>query len=268
MISLKSILTNDTLQKIILIVVIIILLLMWKDTYDTKQIEKKLYSQNIKAIASTSKSYIDELDSLLTTERLAFLGQVEGLKEYNQELNDKIESLEESGKIVFTGSTTDLSINGFSGKKDKSLVDIINEKDYKISWVFQDSGDGWLKVLEGQSMFTISPDSKPLSNVYTEITKDSLSFIIDTYFVMNEDGSYSALAKSSYPGMLMRTSGVLYPEKILEEIPVIPSPNKISLGIQTGIGIDPFRIGNPDDTPMVGYIGIGIQYELASILTW
>lgn len=242
---------------------------MWRNSVQNANLANIVNEQNIKAVRDSAETYIDSLDGLITSERLAFIGNFKDLENYNKELSDKIKNLENRpGTIILTANETEIEIKGFAGDSTNTQLISINDTTYKLSWSFKESGDNWNKNLSGYTNFNI----ELLENEFNIITGntiidvDDLNFVVDTYFIQNPDKSFSALAKSSYPGMILRTSGVLYPEKIIEEIPIDIEKNKISWGIQTGIGLNPLQIGNT--TPIMVYVGIGIQYKLGTILKW
>lgn len=262
------ILKNSVFQRIILFIAIIIILLLWKNSAYESELQRIMHEQNTKAILDSAETYIDSLDGLITSERLAFLGGIDSLEKYNKRLASKIKNLEsKSNTIILSGSETEIEIKGFAGESTNTKL-VMNDTIYKFVWSFKDSGENWEKILSGYTNFNVSIYENDLNIIAgnTVIDIDKLNFIVDTYFVQNEDKSFSALAKSSYPGMILRTSGVLYPEKIVEKIPIIPAKNTISWGIQTGIGINPLQINN--GTPIMLYVGVGLQYKLGNILTW
>lgn len=265
-----NILKNSIFQRILLIGIIVILLLLWKNSIETKNLENRLLKQNIEAIKDSSEYYIDSLDGLLTSERLAFLGDLENLKIYNTSLYNKIKKLESNPKvIVLSGSETEMEIHGFSGDTTNTTLNQISENEYDLSWKFEDIGNGWAKILEGKTEFKINQLNNSLDIIAgnTYIKTDSLNFVVDTYFIMNPDSSYSAIAKSSYPGMILKTSGVLYPEKIVEYVPILEKKNKITWGIQSGFGFNPISLSG-GGSPIVIYVGVGINYELGKIIEW
>ena len=266
-----QLLTNSTFQRIILVLSIIIILLMWRNSAEELKLERIVTEQNIKAIRDSSESYIDSLDGLITAERLAFIGDLEGLQEYNQELYDKIKKFEKKPNVsILYGSTTDIKVNGFTGKSTNTNLIKLNDSTYKLAWLFENAGKGWSKKIGGHSNFDVSILKNELDIIAknTTIEIDSLSFTVDTYFVQNPDKSFSALAKSSYPGMILKTSGVLYPEKIIEKIPIMPEKNRISWGLQTGVGLNPLQISGGNGATVMLYVGLGIQYEFGNILKW
>lgn len=269
-----GLLSNSTFHRILLVVIIAIILWLWNNERIAKaeeELKRIVAEQNYNALRDSSETYIDSLDGLLTSERLAFIGDKDSLEEYNSSLARKIDELESRpGTKVFTGSTSDIEIKGFSGDSTNTELTTLTDTTYKFSWVFENSGEGWAKALGGHTNFNIKLLENELDIIAgnTVIDMDSLNFIVDTYFVMNPDSSYSAIAKSSYPGMILRTSGVIYPEKIVKNIPVTPPKHRISWGVQSGLGLNPLQVGSQNGAPIIFYVGVGIQYELGTIFEW
>lgn len=264
-----QILTNSVFQRILLAISIIVILLMWRNSANKAELERIVSEQNIKAVRDSARSYIDSLDNLVTSERLAFIGKYAELEKYNKNLYDKIKHLEKKSKgLVLAGNTTDVTVHGLSGESTNTNLIEINDSTYKLTWNFENSGKDWFKKLSGHTNLDLFLNKNEINIIArnTTIDTDSLIFTIDTYFVQNPDKSFSALAKSSYPGMVLKTSGVLYPEKIIEKIPIVPKSSRISWGIQTGIGVNPLQINN--GVPVMLYVGLGLQYEFGTILEW
>lgn len=269
-----NLLGNSTFHRIILLAIIAILIWLWhseKSEADLAEIRRKIIEQNYRATLDSADTYIDSLDGLRTSERLAFLGDIDSLEKYNNDLAIKIAELESRpGTVVLTGSTTDIEVKGFTGESTNTELTTLSDTIYKFSWLFEDSGDGWAKAIAGHTNFNVAILKNELDIIAgnTSIDLDTLNFVVDTYFVQNADSSFSALAKSSYPGMILRTSGVLYPEKIVERVPILPPKNRITWGIQGGAGLNPLQIGSAEGAPIMLYVGVGIQYELGTIFKW
>lgn len=269
-----NLLANSTFHRIVLVAIIAVLLWLWNSDRIAKaeeELRRKVAEQNYNALRDSSETYIDSLDGLLTSERLAFIGDKDSLEKYNASLARKVSDLESrEGTVILTGSTTDISVKGFSGEATNTELQTLTDTTYKFKWFFEDSGNGWAKALGGHTNFGIKILENELDIIAgnTVIDIDSLNFVVDTYFQMNPDSSYSALAKSSYPGMILRTSGVIYPEKIVESIPIIPPKHRISWGIQSGVGMNPLQVGSANGAPIMFYVGVGIQYELGTIFKW
>lgn len=264
-----NILLNSTFQRIIMVVAIVILLLMWKNSVDSAKIEKATLEQNIKALADTSKMYETKAGELIA-ERKLYLGENEDLEKYNKKLTEELDKLkkEKPGTEVITIIDNTVDISGFSGDSTNTENEYSNGLG-KLSWAFERQGNGWAKVLSGYTEYSINQLEDRLNIIAgnTIIVQDSLLFKVTSYVVENEDGSFSAITKSSYPGMILETSGALFPTKI-EDIPIIEKKRRVSLGIQTGLGINPIEIYNGGTSPMVVYVGIGINYELKTLFKW
>lgn len=265
-----KILSNSVFQRILMAAVIIILILMWKNSVDDAKLREATLKQNLQAIADSSKFYKTKSGKLIA-ERKLYLGYNDDLEKYNKDLTNRIDELksEEPKTKVITVVDNTINVSGFSGDSTNT-ENQYNNGNGKLSWSFKRKGEDWFKHLSGYTQYTIDKFDNKLNIIAgnTIIVKDSLRFKVYSYVVENEDGSFSARTESSYPGMILETSGALFPENINNVPMVETNDNNISLGIQGGIGLNPIELYNGGDSPIVFYLGIGLNYELAKIIEW
>lgn len=262
-----NILTNSITQRIALVAIIIILLLYGLNKIQNYEAKLLLQKHNLEALKDTSKMYQDKYGNSIA-DRLALIGDIDKLKEYNNSLLKSIEELENEDKIVLGGSHNDITISGFNGDSTNTIHEFYGTYGNLI-FEFNEKKDGYSRILEGYTKYKLDTLNNKIE-IYplnTYITVDELKILIETFFVKNSDGSYSALAKSPYADLNIITSGVLFPDVIIKEIPTTKYKDgkNISVGIQIGLGLNPIEFYNTGKVPIVPYIGIGLQYELYSI---
>lgn len=262
-----NILTNSVVQRLGLLVIIILLLMYGWNEIQGYKTQLKIEKHNVKALADTSKMYKDKYGNAIA-DRLALVGDRDKLKEYNDSLLKSIIELESEGKVVFTGSQNDVTIWGLNGDSTNTIHEFYGTYGNFI-FKFEEEKTGYSRMLEGYTSYKLDTlnNQFKIYPLNTYITLDELKIIIETFFVKNENGSYSALAKSPYADLNIKTSGVLFPETILKEVPTVEYKDRrnLSFGIQVGLGLNPIQFYNTGQVPLVPYIGVGLQYELYRI---
>lgn len=217
------------------------------------QRELSISQDNMDALTDSLRTYEDSMGNLVG-EKNAFQADIETLRELNEELANKVDSLERNPETI-----TDVNV---IVERDTIIVNqdiewtALSDSAYKINWDFSESGHWGYRYLEGYTSFIINSDFTitPVQNV---LLKDSYSMNITTGFDRTEEGNFVVYAQTDFPNANFNLvdGAVLTPSMF--NIPEATEKNRWALTLNLGYGVTPNFKFQP-------YLGLGVGYIIYS----
>ena len=251
---------NFNLNTVFVIAIAILAFLLLKQCNKVQdlKLENKVGVQNIIALNDSIRIVKNKWDEEITLKN-AYITSEKDLKNINQNLSNKIKSLE--GEILYASNIIS------SIKTDTIFIEneVIRYPDgtNKLLWSYnKDYGNGNSRFLDGNSRFSIdlTDSSFNILDKGTSITRDITNLSILTGLT-ELDESYQIFVKTDYPGITFSNieGAILDKKRFLKQT----QPNWIfGPSIYIGVGADP---KNGTAGPQIG-LGISATFNLNKYL--
>ncbi len=251
---------NFNLNTVFVIAIAILAFLLLKQCNKVQdlKLENKVGVQNIIALNDSIRIVKNKWDEEITLKN-AYITSEKDLKNINQNLSNKIKSLE--GEILYASNIIS------SIKTDTIFIEneVIRYPDgtNQLSWAYnKDYGNGNSRFLDGNSRFSIDLSDSAFSilDKGTSITRDITNLSILTGLT-ELDESYQIFVKTDYPGITFSNieGAILDKKRFLKQT----QPNWIfGPSIYIGVGADP---KNGTAGPQIG-LGISATFNLNKYL--
>lgn len=218
--------------------------------------DKAIMENNIFALQDTLRVTRDELGNV-TAERGAFQATIGDLREMNEYLADKIDSLEND---VSTITVTDIEVQRDTVFTSDTEWVYTAEEYFKLNWNFSDSGSWGSRIIEGYNTFTVDSDST-ITPIETVLTQDSFNMVLTTGFRRTPEGKFFTYATTDFPNVNIRNVQGAVLDPTMFNIPKVQEERerrrKWGIGLQVGYG----ATAQGDLTP---YVGVGVQRNIFS----
>lgn len=220
-----------------------------------KENQQKLFDQNMSALKDSLTVTFDKKLKAYVYDKDIFLTEFDELKNYNQELSNKINKLK--GEVI---AAIDSKVQAnIPPVEVDNTVEILGKDKYGLRWKSEVSDEGFSQYIRGISKFKI--DNNKVFADKTLIDSNMVALNI-TYGFKEEDNKYKvwAISKSQYV-KLNSLEGAFFIDK---PAPTINQPVKYKrpwvIGPYIGYGIN---FDNKMGTARIGpSIGISIQYNM------
>lgn len=251
------------------LLILVCLMIFNYSCQEQKRLENELLinKQNSLSLIDSVKIYKDKV-GILRIENYTYIGKLSNLDDYSKNLKNKIDSLKKGStkKIeVVTIKEANISIKGFAN----TSTNTINEFDGQngiFKWNFSEKETGYERILSGQTNYKIFLEDSVVS-VFpgkTTILNDLTTISIYTYTVLNPDKTISIIANSESDKVNINHIRQVIDPEILKRmvdiyIPEVKNDIVLTWGIQAGVGV------SSGSLLPVGYVGVGLQFQLGTI---
>lgn len=273
------ILFNSKFQRFILVIIILLLGYFYyskSEDFDNTEI---LNRQNELALKDSVVKYTDLL-GIARSKNYVLIKDASELDSISNSLTEEIEklrwSLKESEGEVSSGVGTAVSMSGFSGDSTNTTGALDSFGFGKLSWMFIKDEVGYYRKLSGETSYKLLVDSDTVELIpnKTIITEDETKIEVFTFTVFNKvDSTITVIASTKNPNVTIDHVRQIIDPIVTTKINTVYMPIEktdigISWGLQTGVGVNPFYLTDPNTGAFqpVFYVGVGLQFDFGSIL--